>query len=166
MTNREKTIVGMAVLAVVAYVGIEFWPSPKSAPVHQASGLEGINVFISKIADATKSGPTEVHAEIIRKAEAGWKQSPFLKIQKPQAPAPPEARVDRTPARPKPNLKFTGYIDMGDRRLAIINGLEYESGDRLDPGGFTIKSILPNKVVMVYTQGEGQPIELPLQESE
>jgi hypothetical protein len=166
MTNREKIIVGMAVIAV-AYAGIELLlPRQKSAPVHQTQGLEGLSAFITKIAEATKSGPAETHAEIIRKAEAGWKQNPFLKIQKPPPAPPPEARADKAPVRPKPNLIYTGYIDMGDRRLAIINGLEYETGDRLDPGGFTIKTILPNRVVMVYTQGEGTPIVLPLQESE
>jgi hypothetical protein len=41
--------------------------------------------------------------------------------------------------------------------------MEYEAGDRVNPGGFSIKTILPSKVIMTSSQGE---IVLPLQESE
>jgi hypothetical protein len=63
-------------------------------------------------------------------------------------------------------LVYNGFIELGSKRLAIINGQEYEAGDKLNPGGFTIKSILPTRVVIVSAQGEGAPIVLPLQESE
>lgn len=170
MTTREKIIVGMAVLAL-GYGGIElFLPQAKSAAVPpQAQALEGLNTFIAKIADATKAGTAEANADVMRKAESPWKQNPFLKIAKAAPEAPPAAaaaRSDKAPERPKPNLKYTGYIDMGERRLAIINGLEYETGDQVEPGDFRIKSILPNKVVLVFSRGTAAPIELPLQDSE
>lgn len=170
MTTREKIMVGMAVLAL-GYGAIELFlprPQPAAAPT-QSQLLEGLNTFISRIADATRTVASEANAELARKAEAPWTQNPFLKIAKPVAEAPPPpspARGEKAPERPKPSLRYTGFIDMGERRLAIINGLEYEAGDQVEPGDFRIKSILPTKVVLVYGRGAGATIELPLQDSE
>jgi hypothetical protein len=118
------------------------------------------------VADTTRLGLGEANASIIQKAEASWKQNPFLEIQKAQPPPPTAAQIPKGPARPAFNLAYSGFIDMGEKRLAIINGLEYEAGDKLEPDGLTIKSILPNRVILVNTQGGGAPVVLPLKESE
>ena len=164
MTNREKIIVGLAALAL-GYGAMELLlPRAKVAPVSQPQSLEGLNAFITKVADATRVGTAEASAMVIQKAEAAWKQDPFLEIQKAKAVKPPDKPTTET-AR-LPNLVYNGFIELGSKRLAIINGQEYEAGDKLSPGGFTIKSILPTRVVIVSAQGEGAPIVLPLQESE
>lgn len=164
MTNREKIIVGLAALAL-CYGAIELLlPRAKVAPVSQPQSLEGLNAFITKVADATRVGTAEAGAIVIQKAEAAWKQDPFLEIQKAKATEPKDTRPKET-AR-LPNLVYNGFMELGSKRLAIINGQEYEAGDKLNPGGFTIKSILPTRVVIVSAQGEGAPIVLPLQESE
>jgi hypothetical protein len=164
MTNREKIIVGLAALAL-CYGAIELLlPRAKVAPVSQPQSLEGLNAFITKVADATRVGTAEAGAIVIQKAEAAWKQDPFLEIQKAKATEPKDTRPKET-AR-LPNLVYNGFMELGSKRLAIINGQEYEAGDKLNPGGFTIKSILPTRVVLVSAQGEGAPIVLPLQESE
>jgi hypothetical protein len=164
MTNREKIIVGLAALAL-CYGAIELLlPRAKVAPVSPPQSLEGLNAFITKVADATQVGTAEAGAIVIQKAEAAWKQDPFLEIQKAKATEPKDTRPKET-AR-LPNLVYNGFMELGSKRLAIINGQEYEAGDKLNPGGFTIKSILPTRVVIVSAQGEGAPIVLPLQESE
>jgi hypothetical protein len=164
MTNREKVIVGLAALAL-CYGAIELLlPRAKVAPISQPQSLEGLNAFITKVADATRVGMAEAGAIVIQKAEAAWKQDPFLEIQKAKATEPRDTRPKET-AR-LPNLVYNGFMELGSKRLAIINGQEYETGDKLNPGGFTIKSILPTRVVIVSAQGEGAPIVLPLQESE
>ena len=166
MTNREKIIVGLAAVAL-AYGAIELLlPRANVAPVAtQPQSLEGLNAFITKVADATRVGTAEAGAIVIQKAEAAWKQDPFLEIQKAKPPDPtPKPPPGGAPRLP--NLVYNGFIELGSKRLAIINGQEYEAGDKLSPGGFTIKSILPTRVVIVSAQGEGAPIVLPLQESE
>jgi hypothetical protein len=164
MTNREKIIVGLAALAL-GYGALELLlPRANVAPAMQPQSLEGLNVFITKVADATRVGTAEAGAVVIQKAEAAWKQDPFLEIQKAKAVKPPDKPTIET-AR-LPNLVYNGFMELGSKRLAIINGQEYEAGDKLSPGGFTIKSILPTRVVLVSAQGEGAPIVLPLQESE
>ena len=162
MTKREKIIVGIMVLTV-GYGAIELLlPRAKTgtgSPAPQAA--ESLSVFISKVADAAKSAASESSALIIQKAEAAWKQDPFMVIRK--APPPAESRSPKEAARAMPNLVFSGFVEIGSKRLAIINGMEYEAGDRVSPGAFSIKTILPNKVIMTSSQGE---VVLPLQESE
>jgi len=164
MTNREKIIVGLATLAL-GYGALQLLlPRANVAPVPQPQSLEGLNAFIAKVSDATRAGTAEAGAIVIQKAEAAWKQDPFLEIQKAKA-------ADPTATRPKETARITGlvyngFIELGSKRLAIINGQEYEAGDQLNPGGFTIKSILPTRVMIVSAQGEGAPIVLPLQENE
>jgi hypothetical protein len=163
MTKREKIIVGIMVLTV-GYGAIELvLPRAKTvttAPAVQST--ESLSVFITKVADAAKGAASETSAQIIQKAEADWRQDPFMIIRK--APPPPaEARSQKETGRALPNLAYSGFLEIGPKRLAIINGMEYEAGDRVNPGAFSIKSILPNKVIMTSSQGE---IVLPLQESE
>lgn len=155
----------MAALAV-AYAGIElFLPRAGSAPTKLTQSSEGLNAFIAKVAEAANPGTGKTGAAILEKAGVEWRQNPFLKIQKPQPPAAP-AGEKKPPEKGTGRLAYSGYLDMNGRRLAIINGMEYEAGDKVEPDGLTVKSILPNKVIMVYSQKEAAPIELPLLDSE
>jgi hypothetical protein len=165
MTNREKIIVGLAALSL-GYGAIELLlPRAKTAPSVQTQSSEGLTVFISKVADATRSLSAEASTTVIQKAETAWKQNPFVAIPKAQAPEL-KADAQKKPDRPLPNLVYSGFLEVGSKRLAIINGMEYETGDKLDPGGFTIKTILPTRVTLTSAQWGATPIVLPLQESE
>lgn len=164
MTKREKIIVGIMVLTV-GYGAIELL-LPRintGAAAPAAPGAESLSAFIAKVADTAKGAASESSALVIKKAEASWKQDPFLVIRKPPPPSAAEARAPKEAVRAAPNLAYSGFLETGPKRLAIINGMEYEAGDRVNPGGFSIKSILPNKVIMSSAEGE---IVLPLQESE
>lgn len=162
MTTREKIIVGIMLLTV-GYGAVElFMPRSKDATPLPVQSTENLNAFIGKVADAVRVATADASAIVIQKAEAAWKQDPFMVIRK--APTPP---AEKTPAketlRSLPAMTYSGFLEIGSKRLAIINGMEYEAGDKLGPGGVTIKSVLPNKVIMTSSQGE---IVLPLQESE
>ncbi|MCU0564153.1 MAG: general secretion pathway protein GspB [Desulfobacterales bacterium] len=165
MTNREKIIVGVMVLTV-GYGAIELLlPRSKGAGSLPATAAEGVNAFIAKVADAIKSAASDSSALVVQKAEAAWKQDPFLEIRKPQAPRTETAAAKDT-ARLPGNLVYSGFIESGAKRMAIINGMEYEAGDTVNPGGFTVKSVLPTKVLIGSPQRDGAPIELPLKDIE
>lgn len=163
MTNREKIIVGVMVLTV-GYGAIELLlPRNRAAGSLPAAAAEGVNAFIAKVADTIKSAASDSSALVVQKAEAAWKQDPFLEIRKPQPPPPdPKGPKDET----RMNLVYSGFIEIGAKRMAIINGMEYEAGDTVNPGGFTVKSVLPTKVLIGSPQRGGAPIELPLKDIE
>jgi hypothetical protein len=162
MTSREKIIVGI-MLITVGYGAVElFLPRDKAVAPLPMQSTESLSAFIGKVADAVKVATADASSVVIQKAEAAWKQDPFMVIRKPQAP-PAEKSLAKETTRPLPAMTYSGFLEIGSKRLAIINGMEYEAGDKLSAGGVTIKSVLPNKVIMTSSQGE---IVLPLQESE
>jgi hypothetical protein len=152
-------------LLTVGYGAVELlMPRAPSGPTtpQPAQTTESLTAFIAKVTDTVKTVPAEAGAMLIQKAEATWKQDPFLEVRKPAL------KVDEKPAaresgRTQASMTYSGFLETGAKRLAIINGMEYEAGDRIIPGGITIKSVLPNKVIMASPQGE---MVLPLQESE
>jgi hypothetical protein len=48
----------------------------------------------------------------------------------------------------KPVLSYSGFLQMGAKRMAIINGMEYEEGEMLPVSGYFIRSITPKSVVI------------------
>jgi hypothetical protein len=58
---------------------------------------------------------------------------------------------------------YTGYLELGKTKLAVINGLEYSVGESLDPNGLYVKSISPHHVVIGKVDGL-ETIQLPLRE--
>ena len=68
------------------------------------------------------------------------------------------------PTEPDSEIRYTGYVEMGNVRLAIINGNEYETGDRLEQGGYIVKSISPTRVMLVTTDGSKISFVVPMQE--
>jgi hypothetical protein len=165
MTKREKIIVGIMLLTV-GYGAIELLlPKPKGVAVQSVQSAEGLNAFISKVADTVKGATSETSDLVIAKAEAAWKQNPFIELRKTPE-VQPASQAEKPAQKRTANLAYSGFIELGSKRLAIINGLEYEAGDRVDPGGLVIKSILPNKVIMSSSPGESTPVVLPLQETE
>ncbi len=152
------------VVSVIFGIYIVFFESPRQPTALNTAGdreLEMLNTFITKVADKTKSGPSKKQAYILEKAQADWKQDPFVQLQ------PEKVEEDTGPAPVlDARVRYTGFLQMGDTRLAIISGMEYEPGDRLEPGGFIIRSIFPNRVVVSPPGKNMKSMILPMEETE
>ena len=68
------------------------------------------------------------------------------------------------PATPDLKISYTGYMEMGDIKFAIINGLEYVAGDRLEKGDYIVSSITPSRVVIVTTGRSKKRYIFPIEE--
>ncbi|MBW2358691.1 MAG: general secretion pathway protein GspB [Deltaproteobacteria bacterium] len=64
---------------------------------------------------------------------------------------------------PEVTFSYSGYMEMGDRKIAIIDGMEYKTGEEIVPGGFVIRAIYPNKIV-IGIKGKEEEITVPLVE--
>lgn len=168
MTKREQIIVGLMLLVVV-YGAYElfFASKPGGTPLQKsAEGLTSLNAFIAKVAEANqKGGLSDTDAYIIKMAEADWKQDPMLDIPKKSAPKAAEP-VKQAKPLPKLDLVYTGYMEMGGKALAIINGMEYETGDMIEPDALLIRRIYPNKIEVVATESGGRVFTIPLTETD
>lgn len=151
------------VLTILGGGYLYFYSSPSevgfAVPV---SGPDDLNRFVADMATALRSAElSENDTFVLARAAMEWTKDPFLASG---LQVTTEAPIDREKALVKDiNFAYSGYIDMGDLKLAIINGLEYELGEALEGGRYIIKGISPVRVV-IGVSGGTQEIILPLVE--
>lgn len=99
----------------------------------------------------TEVSPADVY--VIDLAGAGWPRDPFFTGV---ATATGVADVSEI------SFLYTGYLEVGTRRMAIINGIDYHAGEAMDVPGFVLRSVTPRQVVIV--DQEGRQITVPFVE--
>ncbi|MBR9987256.1 MAG: hypothetical protein KFF68_15240 [Desulfosarcina sp.] len=150
MTRREKIIVSIMSATVLLGGYLYWWPVT-------TGGQQGV---VNKSDDQALEFARNVSQKLkedhaltmdlftIRNAERKWEKDPFLKTgtllsDTPQRDVPDVAAVT---AGTQPDLIYTGFLEVGTRRLAIINGLEYASGEAIDGKGHYVRRIHPHQV--------------------
>jgi hypothetical protein len=172
MSNREKIIVGLMLLTVVYGVYALFFEgkgkssTTPTAAISATKQLENLNAFITKVAEASRAGLSKEDKYIIARAESAWKQDPLTTVELTDIPTDEIKRQKQVVPTPGPqlNVSYTGFMQMGDKTFAIINGLEYTAGDELEQGGYIVRSITPRQVVIVSTDRSKNKFIFPLEE--
>ncbi len=162
MSRREKILVGLMLVAVVYGVYTFFLASPPSEnKPGNGQAQKSLKHFVLQIAEKTDSSLPGAQAYILGKAQEKWQPDPLAHIT-------PEKRgeSDRRQERLKVKLAYTGFLQMGDKRLAIINGTEYETGDLLEAGGYIVRGIFPDHITLAPRQGNRKPLSIPMEETE
>ncbi len=164
MSKREKIILVLMSLAVL-YGAFEYlWPSGESAaPGPNRQSTEELNAYVAGIAASLPQmsvSKTEKYA--IASAAAKWTQDPFLKIR-PLEKQDQEGSEETIPAE-EFNLQYTGYIEMGANRIAIINGREYGIGEFVKDTPYRLKEIYSNRV-LVQADNQKTSYILPIEEN-
>ncbi|MBW2220872.1 MAG: hypothetical protein JRF40_15535, partial [Deltaproteobacteria bacterium] len=108
------------------------------------------------IADLAKKINRDGHsnvAYILQQAAEKWKKDPFVQSLGNFDVADKEESYQSGLSGPA-SILFSGFIHAGDKMLAIINGLEYEEGDVMGNGGYSVKKITREKVILESGSGE------------
>lgn len=151
LTGREKVIlVLMAVAIGYAVVTFLIDRGPKGA----AKNAPPVSVNVAAITNNVKSvlgdaASAETDTYIIASAAAEWLSDPFY--------------VGRTSYGAKVDLRYTGYVEYAGRKVAVVNGVDYQTGDELEMGGYIVKRITPSEVV-IKDRGQLGEITIPFQE--
>lgn len=172
MTTREKIIVGVAVLAVIygAYTLFFSTDTGVTTQAVRAEPVADLQKFVIDVAQKLqKTQPTEAETQNLEQASRNWQKDPFLRsvaaLTNELERSLPVEVVEKKPAPvEKPNLRYSGFLQMGAKRMAIINGMEYEEGEMLPASGYFIRSISPKSVV-VGKIGDSKSHVLPLDET-
>ena len=163
MSKREKILVGLSLVAVVYGIYVWFLSSPqKTATAFSDNDQKALKAFILKVAEKTSNKLSKSQAYVLRKAETQWIRDPLIQIE----PKSSEEVEDRQEPVLTSEAIYSGFLRMGDKRLAIINGMEYETGDILEPDGFIIRSISPSRVVIAPPGKTKKTLTLPMEETE
>lgn len=154
MKTRERWIVGL-MACVVAYgvytfaVGLR---DQTGVARKAADEREGTCAFV--VATRNRLNRFQLAPEslfVLQKTVDDWAASPFYE-------QPPREQ----PAKVQPeSVIFTGFLQVGDTRIAILNGREYRIAETVNATDFVIDSIEADRVVLV-SRGGGRRITLAL----
>jgi hypothetical protein len=167
LTTRQILILGAMLLAILYGAYDLFFSAPnKPAVVATVKTGADLNAFIGDIAATlTKDPPSQVVAYTINRAEMEWLRDPFYepKSNREEIFAKEIARIQEASAAVKGQLSYTGYVDMGHKKIAVVNGNECVVGDGLGIGGYMLNSIYPDKII-IYNKETRMMLDIPLQE--
>ena len=166
LTTRQIVILAVMLLAVL-YAAYDFLSKGRkgTAAVETGKKAEELGVLVKDItATLTKDAPSPAAAHMIKQAETPWLRDPFYeKIEAREASVTREMAQASALAAVKGKILYTGYLDTGRKKIAIINGNEYVAGDTLDVDGYVLKNIDPTRITL-YNKITNLTIEIPLQD--
>jgi hypothetical protein len=163
--KREKIILGFLAI-VILYAAFDFLTSgSKDKGVDMARKTAELNTFVTELtAGVGKELSKNTGAMVFSRAEKEWTQDPFLDGKAYKSWTEAKMPVKETPvAGPKIEIAYTGYLEVGKTRMAIINGMEYREGEALDIAGFVLKTVSPTKIA-VENRTTRTLLNIPLQE--
>ena len=154
-------------VAVVYGVYTVFFSKPRevsfSNRANGAKELEALNSFVAKVAEKSKTSLSKEQTYVLEKAQSEWKQDPFVKVR-PKLTR--EEIAEKKPLVLNSKVVYTGFLEMGNKRLAIINGMEYEVGDLLEPAGLVVRKINPTHVEVAASNQKNKTLIIPMEDVE
>lgn len=169
MTTREKIIVGVMCLTIVygIYEVVGNKGARSKPTINNTNPAEELKKFATSVTQKLVSEKvSEEYRYLIGQAGDDWNKDPFIHSTAPltKQAALPSSSQNRAGGLPLPQFIYTGYLQVGDTKMAVINGMEYAVGESLKTKGLYVKSIAPLKVVIGKLNGE-ETIQLPITES-
>lgn len=150
MYKREKIIVSIMAVTVLLGGYLYFGPVSTGGRHNVEKQLDGPALdFAQKVVQKLKED-TSLTKELfaIRSAERKWEKDPFLPTDTllsdtQQRKVPDGATVTEGT---QPAMAYTGFIEVGAQRLAIINGIEYAQGETIGDRDQYVRRIYPHQV--------------------
>ena len=160
METREKVLVALMV-AAIGYGGFELFYRPAAkAPAlkktQEAKVEEARTLSTNVLRSIGTADLTESEKQILQAAATPWSNSPFYEWPRlREGEINPE---DALSEEIRKTMIYSGYLEMGGVRIAVISGLEYQEGDMLPDGKFIVLSITPQTVTLGATTSDQQII--------
>jgi len=160
---KKREIIILAIAAVfVLYALYEYLLADRLTGKKVPTGVatETVETLTSTIAeDLNKNKLSDSENYIIKQAGVDWGSSPFLGRDLYQAWLSKDGAAVASALK----IIYSGYIDAGKRRIAVLNNVEYRIDEDLMEEGYVLKQITPSKVI-IYDKKSGSSIEIPIQE--
>ncbi|MFZ5812532.1 MAG: hypothetical protein ACOY4F_10855 [Thermodesulfobacteriota bacterium] len=158
MTKRERVLVWVMGAAVVVGAGMfALGGKDKAAgPSHSAKAVQAALADAQALAKTVRdAGVSDTSSHVAAMALKPWEPGLFYD----QAL---EFRVEASQGGTLP--AYTGFVEMGALRLAIIDGYEYREGDELETGGYLVEGIRPDQVTLRGLDKDSKAVRLPYQD--
>ena len=147
MTGREKFIVIFAVITAVIG-GYYSLPDKEKKKPDSTPRNSNTNRLSEIDANLKKVVASEADFQIISLAEQDWKSDPFITV------TAAEFNDDNFVVEVTTSLdyRYTGYLQIGDQQIAVIDGMDYEVGGKLDNKNAIVREIHPDHIVLEETK--------------
>ncbi len=164
MRNRERILVALMVIAVL-YGALELFvfSGRPQRPADDPSAIVDVQDARNAASQAEKAleeaALSDQQRRVLEVAAAPWRPDLFY-------PLPEMERIpqdDTVDADSGSDLEYSGYLAVGDREMAIINGLEYRVGETIAETRYVLRAITPDRVFM-EASGDGESISVPYSE--
>lgn len=162
MILREKILVGLvaaaAVGAAMTYAPAVFSPDAaesKRKPIDFATLSTSVQVNLKKVAASDRE------KRLLAAATTEWLGNPLR--DRPLEAEEPDKPDFELPEYIVPLPVYVGYIRIGDKEIAIIDGQDYRPGETLSGGEFQLVQIYPDHVELLR-RGAVDPVKVPLEE--
>ncbi|MDD5434237.1 MAG: hypothetical protein PH343_02285 [Nitrospira sp.] len=163
--SRQQIIILVVMVLTILYGAYTFFPLFSRKIVSGITGKkdEDLKTFITGLnSDLSKSNPSATDAYVINRAGTEWRRDPFIF----KDGTVPSATTGESGKKVVVSGQFiyTGYVETGNKKMAIINGFEYGVGDSMEKAGFILEGIFPDRVI-IRNQNNSARIEVHLKKS-
>ena len=153
------TVITVLVLLSGAYALLTGGKEQKD--IKKSESVEKTNYVSSITTDLMNTPLNLTDAYVVGRAEADWGKNPFWEKGSYSEWA---NRDNKKPTDdPAAKIIYSGYVDVGKKKMAVINGLEYSIGEKLEINGYVLKKITAAKVV-ISNKNTGSELEIVIQE--
>ena len=165
LEKREIIILVVAALAVV-YAGYVYLIEPAMNKAKINDKKQEISTPVNSVKnDENKDVEAGTQEYIIARAEENWKKNPF--VDRNSSSYKEWASIQRAAAAGSSGVAgkiiYSGYVDAGRKKIAIIDGFEYQAGDQLEMEGYILKQVTPSQV-LILNKNTGIEVDIPISE--
>ncbi len=162
LNTRQIIILAIAALCVL-YAAYELLIARPAAQKAKATKIENKVVEAQSLvntlsSDLTKYKVSDVDTYIAKRAETDWNKNPFWEKSSYR-----EFVGNEAGGVAAAKIIYSGYVETGGKKVAIINSFEYVTGESLDVEGYVLKSVTPSRVLVVNRK-TGSQLYVPIQE--
>jgi hypothetical protein len=164
MSTREKILVGLMILALcLGGLLLISDGQPKKTSRAAVGQPKPLTQMITRVtAQFGNPSSLEENRYTLSMAQSPWRKNLFA--GGPGLLSAAAATSDAAAVLPaNVSLIYSGYIETPQRRVAIINGIEYVVGDQLDQSAYKVQRITPTQVVLASPQE--RMVSVPLVDS-
>lgn len=158
MTRREKilfVLVGIAVLGAGLKYAYKSFAQPDD--LVRKSRADQKKLMTTVQASLKQGNYTGRERRVVEAAISPWARDPLLKNQ---------LSLNETSSKSQSPLpKYFGYINTGSKIIAIIDGVDYQSGEFIPGGVFQVLQIYPDHLE-ILRRGASDPIDILLEKPE
>lgn len=160
--NKRQIIIIVITIVVILYGAYEWFAGgKKQKDTKEIEPVVKSNYLINITGDLMKIPVSLTDTYIVGRAEADWGKNPFWE----KGSYIEWARKDdaKTKDDPESKIIYSGYVDAGKKKMAVINGLEYSVGEKLETGDYVLKKITATKVFL-SDKSRGRELEVTIQD--